>query len=95
MGYGGGRAIGRGATRSQSFRVGFLFCSEAFHPLAANHASDTEDDERNAQLLPDVQSKGGFLGHLYLLRVLDEETEGEDVSKTKPEVKTCAYADSG
>ena len=55
------------------------------------HAPDAEDDERNGENLSHVDGQRGLEGFLYLLGVLNEEAEGEDIGQAEAEVPAGAY----
>ena len=55
------------------------------------HAPDAEDDEGNGENLSHVNGQRGLEGFLYLLSVLNEEAEGEDVGQAEAEVPAGAY----
>ena len=56
------------------------------------HAADADDDEGDAENLTHVEWQRGLEGFLDLLRVLDEETEGEDVRQAQSEIPARADA---
>lgn len=66
----------------------YLLCSSE----AGGDAPYTEKNKRNAENLSHIHRQTSLEGYLNLLRVFDEETEGEDKSKTQTKIKTRAYA---
>jgi len=58
--------------------------------LSPYHTVDTDDDEGDGEDLSHVDGQGGLEGFLKLLRVLYQETEGEDVRQTEAEVPARA-----
>ena len=72
-----------------------LFCLYVlfFRSLCAgSDAPYTGDDERNAQYLSHIHRQTCLECHLNLLRIFDEEAEGEDKGKTKTEIETGSNA---
>lgn len=72
--------------------VGRSYICESFHPLAAFHTCYADDDERNAEELSHIERQSLLKGFLYLFRVLDEESGGEDVSEAQTEEIAGSYA---
>jgi len=58
--------------------------------LRLYHAIYTENDERYREYLPHVYRQRCFESFLYLLRILDEEAEGEDVGQAEAEIPARA-----
>jgi len=70
-----------------------VFCFKFLSSLwARGYAPNANEDERNAQYLSHVHRQTGLEGYLNLLRIFDEEAEGEDEGEAKSEVETGAYA---
>ncbi len=69
----------------------FLFQSFRFS-IASGNAPYTGDDERNAQYLSHIHRQACLECHLNLLRIFDEEAEGEDKGKAKTEIETGTNA---
>ena len=58
--------------------------------LSFYHTIDTNDDEWYREYLSHIEWERGFEGFLNLLRVLNEEAEGEDVGQAEAEIPACA-----
>ena len=54
------------------------------------HAVHAEDDKRDGENLTHIDGQRCLEGFLYLLGVLDKETEGEDIRQTEAEIPACA-----
>ncbi len=72
-------------------RLFFLYLrTQALHPLAAKHAGYADDDEWDGEQLAHVEQHARLEVYLYVLRVLDEETEREDERQHKAEKEAAA-----
>ena len=57
----------------------------------SQHAVHAEDDKRDGEYLTHIDGQRCLEGFLYLLGVLDEETEGEDIRQTEAEIPARTY----
>ena len=58
--------------------------------LGSYHAIGSKDDKWYRKYLSHIEWERGFEGFLNLLRVLNEEAEGEDIRQTEAKIPACA-----